>query len=37
MWRESARYEPRMGDDERGGLLARWRQALARSRDWASE
>jgi glycerol kinase len=37
MWRESARYEPRMGEDERGGLLARWRQALARSRDWASE
>jgi len=37
MWRESARYEPRMSDDERGGLLARWRQALARSRDWASE
>jgi glycerol kinase len=37
MWCESARYEPRMGDDERAGLLARWRQALARSRDWASE
>jgi glycerol kinase len=37
MWRESARYQPQMGDDERAGLLARWRQALDRSRDWASE
>ena len=36
MWRESARYEPRMGADERESLLADWRRALERSRDWAA-
>jgi glycerol kinase len=36
MWREAARYEPRMGDDERAGLLARWRQALERAKGWAT-
>ena len=35
MWREAARYEPRMGADERESLLAGWRRALERSRDWA--
>ena len=30
-----ARYEPRMGADERESLLAGWRRALERSRDWA--
>ncbi len=35
MWREAARYEPRMGADEREALLAQWRRALERSRDWA--
>ncbi|HZK16569.1 MAG TPA: FGGY-family carbohydrate kinase, partial [Solirubrobacterales bacterium] len=35
MWREGARYEPRMGEDERQSLLAEWRRALDRSRDWA--
>jgi len=35
MWREAARYEPRMGVDERESLLADWRRALERSRDWA--
>jgi len=35
MWREAARYEPAMGEDERAALLADWRRALARSRDWA--
>ncbi|MGE0067737.1 MAG: glycerol kinase GlpK [Solirubrobacterales bacterium] len=34
MWREAARYEPRMGADEREGLLADWARALERSRDW---
>ncbi|MCW3016070.1 MAG: glycerol kinase [Solirubrobacterales bacterium] len=34
-WRERSRYEPRMGDDERAGLLAQWRRAVARSRGWA--
>jgi glycerol kinase len=31
-WREGARYEPRMGDDERAGLLAGWADALDRAR-----
>ena len=35
MWRERARYEPRMGAGERESLLAEWRRALGRSRDWA--
>jgi glycerol kinase len=36
MWREAARYEPRMGEDERQHLLAEWRRALDRSRGWAA-
>jgi len=36
MWREAARYEPRMGAGERDALLAEWRRALERSRDWAA-
>jgi glycerol kinase len=32
MWREAARYEPRMGDGERESLLAEWRRAVERSR-----
>jgi glycerol kinase len=35
MWREATRYEPRMGEDERVALVAEWRRALERSRDWA--
>ena len=35
MWREAARYEPRMGADERESLLARLARALERSRGWA--
>jgi glycerol kinase len=35
MWREAARYEPRMGAGEREALLAGWRRALERSRGWA--
>jgi glycerol kinase len=35
MWCEAARYEPRMGEDERESLLAEWRRALERSRGWA--
>jgi glycerol kinase len=34
-WRERARYEPRMGEDERAGLLAGWADALARARGGA--
>jgi glycerol kinase len=35
MWREAARFEPRMGDGERESLLGEWRRALERSRNWA--
>jgi glycerol kinase len=35
LWREAARYEPRMSEDERRSLLERWRKAVERSRDWA--
>ncbi len=35
MWREAARYGPRMGAGEREALLADWRRALGRSRGWA--
>ena len=31
-WRQGARYEPRMGEDEREALLAGWTDALARTR-----
>jgi glycerol kinase len=34
---ERARYEPRMGEDERRTLLDGWNRALERSRDWAAE
>jgi glycerol kinase len=37
MWREAARYEPRMEEAEREELLGRWREALARARGWARE
>jgi len=33
-WREGVRYEPRMGADERAGLLAGWADALARARNF---
>ena len=32
---ERARYEPRMGDDERVALVEQWRRAVARARGWA--
>ncbi len=32
-WRESARYEPRMSERERAGLLEGWVDALARARS----
>ncbi len=32
-WREGARYEPRMGEDERATLLAGWADALGRARS----
>jgi glycerol kinase len=36
MWREAARYEPEMGEDERGTLIAEWHRALDRARGWAA-
>jgi glycerol kinase len=33
MWREAARYEPQMGDDERESLLEGWSDALSRARS----
>jgi glycerol kinase len=35
-WREAARYEPRMGADEREALIEGWRRAVERSRGWAT-
>jgi glycerol kinase len=35
MWREAARYEPAMGEDERQSLLVDWHRALERARGWA--
>jgi glycerol kinase len=32
-WRERARYEPRMGEEQRAELLAGWHDALARARS----
>jgi glycerol kinase len=35
MWREAARYEPRMDVNERDELLGRWREAVSRARAWS--
>jgi glycerol kinase len=35
MWRQAARYEARLGDDERSELLGRWHAALERAKGWA--
>jgi glycerol kinase len=35
IWREAARYEPRMGDGERERLLHEWRLAVERAKGWA--
>jgi glycerol kinase len=32
---ERARYEPRMGEDERAALVEDWRRAVKRARGWA--
>jgi glycerol kinase len=36
MWREAARYEPRMSADERESLIAQWRRAVERAKGWAT-
>jgi glycerol kinase len=35
MWREAERFEPRMELGQRDELLAEWKRALERSREWA--
>jgi len=35
IWREATRYEPAMGEDERGSLLHAWRRAVERAKGWA--
>jgi len=34
---ERARYEPRMGEDERSALLADWRRAVQCACGWARD
>jgi glycerol kinase len=36
-WRERARFEPRMSEDERASLLADWGRALERAKGWSRE
>jgi glycerol kinase len=36
MWRQAARYEPRLDAAEREALLADWHRALERARGWAA-
>jgi glycerol kinase len=36
MWRQRVAYEPRMSEDRRESLLARWHDAVSRSREWAA-
>jgi glycerol kinase len=36
MWRQAARYEPRMSEDERRSLLAEWGRAVERAGGWAT-
>ena len=35
MWREAARYEPRMSADQRESLLGDWARAVERAKGWA--
>jgi len=36
MWREDARYEPRMGAEQRAELMRGWTRAVERSRGWSN-
>jgi glycerol kinase len=36
-WQMERRFEPRMARAEAAGLLARWREAVSRSRGWTSD
>ncbi|MBE8182555.1 MAG: glycerol kinase GlpK [Candidatus Portiera sp.] len=33
-WRAGASYKPKLGEEEKGKLLARWKEALNRSKEW---
>ena len=35
-WRERARFEPSMGNDERESLLVDWHRAVVRAKGWVS-
>ncbi|MES2323141.1 MAG: glycerol kinase GlpK [Pseudomonadota bacterium] len=35
-WQAERRFEPAMGEDQRSALMARWGQAVERSRGWAA-
>ena len=37
LWRPERRFEPRLGSAVRSAQLARWREAVARSRHWARD
>jgi glycerol kinase len=37
LWRASARYEPAIGDDERGERRALWQRAVERAQHWEAE
>ncbi len=34
-WKAERRFEPAMANDQRQALMARWGQAVERSRNWA--
>jgi len=34
MWRQRVAYEPKLSADRREALIARWHEAVARSREW---
>jgi glycerol kinase len=36
MWRQKARYEPRIGAEERDAMLAGWHRAVERAKGWAA-
>lgn len=37
MWREDARWDPRLDEEERERGLARWRKAVTRTFDWVDD
>jgi glycerol kinase len=37
MWRQAARYEPRISDDQRQAMVSDWTRAVERAKGWAAE